>query len=451
MSEELRRDFNEKGIKKVKLGGFDVDGVLRGKHVSLEKFWSALEKGFGFCDVIFGWDVADRLYDNAKVTGWATGYPDALARIDASTFRVLPDAPDTAHFIVDFYTQDEEPHPACPRNLLKTVINRASEAGFSAKFSAEFEFWVFRETPESLHEKDFRKLDPLSPGMFGYSWLRAGQHQALVDDILDTCGAYDIEIEGLHTETGPGVWEAALRYDDVLAAADKGALFKTTLKQICARHDLSVTFMAKWNADMPGSSGHIHQSLWDAGGQINLFAAAGADNLSETGLHYLGGLVTLAPELTALYSPFVNSYKRYVPGVWAPLNSSWGIENRTCGSRVILGQSDHATRIELRQTAADINPYIAMAACLGSGLYGIANRIDPPAMTVGDATSGGDPALPLPLTLEAAVEKLRGSKAARQALGEEFVDHFIRSRDWECREYRKAVTDWELRRYFEAV
>jgi glutamine synthetase len=451
VSEELRRDFNEKGIKKVKLGGFDVDGVLRGKHVSLEKFWSALEKGFGFCDVIFGWDVADRLYDNAKVTGWATGYPDALARIDASTFRVLPDAPDTAHFIVDFYTQDEEPHPACPRNLLKTVINRASEAGFSAKFSAEFEFWVFRETPESLHEKDFRKLDPLSPGMFGYSWLRAGQHQALVDDILDTCGAYDIEIEGLHTETGPGVWEAALRYDDVLAAADKGALFKTTLKQICARHDLSVTFMAKWNADMPGSSGHIHQSLWDAGGQINLFAAAGADDLSETGLHYLGGLVTLAPELTALYSPFVNSYKRYVPGVWAPLNSSWGIENRTCGSRVILGQSDHATRIELRQTAADINPYIAMAACLGSGLYGIANRIDPPAMTVGDATSGGDPALPLPRTLEAAVEKLRGSKAARQALGEEFVDHFIRSRDWECREYRKAVTDWELRRYFEAV
>ena len=451
MSEELRRDFNEKGIKKVKLGGFDVDGVLRGKHVSLEKFWSALEKGFGFCDVIFGWDVADRLYDNAKVTGWATGYPDALARIDASTFRVLPDAPDTAHFIVDFYTQDEEPHPACPRNLLKTVINRASEAGFSAKFSAEFEFWVFRETPESLHEKDFRKLVPLSPGMFGYSWLRAGQHQALVDDILGTCEAYDIEIEGLHTETGPGVWEAALRYDDVLAAADKGALFKTTLKQICARHDLSVTFMAKWNADMPGSSGHIHQSLWDAGGQINLFAAAGSDKLSETGLHYLGGLVTLAPELTALYSPFVNSYKRYVPGVWAPLNSSWGIENRTCGSRVILGQSDHATRIELRQTAADINPYIAMAACLGSGLYGIANRIDPPAMTVGDATSGGDPALPLPLTLEAAVGKLRGSKAARQALGEEFVDHFIRSRDWECREYRKAVTDWELRRYFEAV
>jgi glutamine synthetase len=211
--------------------------------------------------------------------------------------------------------------------------------------------------------------------------------------------------------------------------------------------------MAKWNADLPGSSGHIHQSLWDAGGQINLFAAAGTDNLSETGLHYLGGLVTLAPELTALYSPFVNSFKRYVPGVWAPLNASWGIENRTCGSRVILGPSDHATRIEFRQTGADINPYIAMAACLGSGLYGIEEKIDPPAMTSGDATSEseGDPALALPLTLEAAVERLRGSKAARQALGDDFIDHFIRTRDWECREYRKAVSDWELRRYFEAV
>jgi glutamine synthetase len=451
VSEELRREFNEKGIRKVKVGGFDVDGVLRGKYISLEKFWSALDKGFGFCDVIFGWDVSDRLYDNARVTGWATGYPDALARIDPSTFRVLPDAPDTANFLVDFYTPDGAPHPACPRNLLKKVRQRAHAAGFSATFSAEFEFWVFQETPQSLHQKDFRNLEPLSPGMFGYSWLRAGQHQFLVDDILETSAEYDIEIEGLHTETGPGVWEAALRYDDVLAAADKAALFKTTLKQICARHDLAVTFMAKWNADLPGSSGHLHQSLWDAGGQINLFAAAGSDKLSKTGLHYLGGLVTLAPELTALYSPFVNSYKRYVPGVWAPLNASWGIENRTCGSRVILGPDDAATRIEFRQTAADINPYIAMAACLGSGLYGIEHEIDPPAMTSGDATSDSDPSLGLPLTLEAAVERLRESQAARAALGDDFVDHFTRTRDWECREYRKAVSDWELRRYFEAV
>ena len=244
MIEELRREFEDKGIRKVKVGGFDVDGVLRGKYISLDKFWSSVEKGFGFCDVIFGWDISDQLYDNAKVTGWDTGYPDALARIDISTFRVLPDAPDTANFIVDFYTQDGAPHPACPRNLLKHVRQRAADAGFSTVFSAEFEFWIFQETPHSLEEKGFRGLDPLSPGMFGYSWLRQSQYQVLVDDILDTCAAYDIEIEGIHTETGPGVWEAAIRCDDVLAAADKAALFKTTVKQICARHDLTVTFMA---------------------------------------------------------------------------------------------------------------------------------------------------------------------------------------------------------------
>lgn len=451
MIEELRRDFKERGIKKAKVGGFDVDGVLRGKHISVEKLWSALEKGFGFCDVIFGWDISDQLYDNVEVTGWETGYPDALARIDASTYRVLPDAPDTANFLVDFYTQDGEPHPACPRNLLKTVRQRAADAGFAAKLAAEFEFWIFRETPHSLHEKSFRGLEPLSPGMFGYSWLRESQYQVLVDDILETCADYRIDVEGIHTETGPGVWEAALRYQDVLEAADQAALFKTTVKQICARHDLSVTFMAKWNADLPGSSGHLHQSLWDAGEQINLFAAAGSDSLSETGMHYLGGLTALAPELTALYSPFVNSYKRYVPGVWAPLNASWGIENRTCAARVILGPSDHAARIEFRQTAADINPYVAMAACLGSGLHGIDKRIEPPPMSQGDATLERDPTRALPLTLDAAVERLRESKAAKHVLTEGFVDHFLRTREWECRAYRTSVSEWELRRYFEAV
>ena len=451
MSEELRREFKDRGIEKVKVGGFDVDGVLRGKYISVDKFWSALEKGFGFCDVIFGWDIADELYDNVKVTGWDTGYPDALARIDASTFRVLPDAPDTANFLVDFYTQDGQPHPACPRNLLKQIRRRAADSGFRSTFAAEFEFWVFQETPQSLHEKSFRGLDPLSPGMFGYSWVRAGQSQALVDDILETCAAYDLEVEGIHTETGPGVWEAALHYDDVLAAADKAALFKTTLKQICARHDLTVTFMAKWNADLPGSSGHLHQSLWDERGRVNLFAAAGSDSLSETGLHYLGGLLALAPELTALYSPFINSYKRYVPGVWAPLNASWGIENRTCGARVILGPTDSAARIEFRQTAADINPYVASAACLASGLHGIENEIEPPPMATGDATDAVDAGAELPLTLEDAVERLRDSTEARKLLGDGFIDHFLRTREWECRRYRTVVSEWELRRYFEAV
>ena len=459
MNKEIRKQFDSHGIKHVKVGGFDVDGVLRGKYISLDKFWSALEKGFGFCDVIFGWDIGDQLYDNATVTGWDSGYPDAQARIDESTFRVLPYTPNTAHFLIDFHLPDGTPHPACPRNLLKTINNNAKQMGYLPKFAAEFEFWVFRETPESLYEKNFRDLQPLSPGMFGYSWVREGQHHELVHDILDTFAAYDIPIEGLHTETGPGVWEACLRYDDVLPAADKAALFKTTLKQICYRHGLSVTFMAKWNMAFPGSSGHVHQSLWSADGEENAFASSGS-GLSDVGNHYLAGMLELAPELTAFYSPFINSYKRYVPGVWAPLNASWGTENRTCAARTIPGPSTSAARIEWRQTASDINPYIAIAASLASGLYGIERKTALPAETKGDATA--DASLPaLPTTLESALALLQNSKAAPEILGEAFVDHYIRTRDWECRQYKqssdeqdkhqRSVSEWELRRYFELI
>jgi glutamine synthetase len=447
---ELRERFEARGIRKIKLGGFDIDGVLRGKLISLDKFWSAAEKGMGFCDVIFGWDAADQLYDNATVTGWHSGYPDAHAKIDLSTFRVLPTEPDTACFLVDFYLADGKTvHPACPRNLFKRVVARAEAAGYRPKFSAEFEFWLFKETRDSVHAKSFHGLTALDPGMFGYSWVRAGQDSELVHDILDTMVAFGIPIEGLHTETGPGVWEAALAYCDALEAADRAALFKTTMKQLAMRHGLMVTFMAKWNAKLPGSSGHLHQSLFDSTDQTNLFL----DSSKEAGLsvlmrHYIGGLVKLAPELTALYSPFVNTYKRYVPGVWAPLTPAWGIENRTCAVRIIPGGS--GTRVEYRQTAADINPYVAMATNLAAGLWGIENAIEPPPPAQGDATSDPD-AQTLPLTLEHAVRALEESEAAKTILGEAFVDHYARTRDWEVRQYRAAVTDWELARYFEVV
>ncbi|MBX3251985.1 MAG: glutamine synthetase [Myxococcales bacterium] len=448
--EGIRAAFEERGIRKVKLGGFDIDGVLRGKLVSVEKFWSAVEKGFGFCDVVFGWDIGDQLYDNASVTGWATGYPDALAKIDLSTFRVLPYEPDTACFLVDFFGEDGKPHPACPRGLLRRVAARAESSGYRPMFSCELEFWVFRETPESLAQKRFAGLEPLSPGMFGYSWVREGQHAAFVHDVMDTMGEFGIEIEGFHTETGPGVWEAAIRYSDVLRAADDAALFKTTMKQIAFRHGLSVTFMAKWNASLPGSSGHMHQSLWDGEGEVNLFAdPKDPIGLTTLGKHYLAGLVRTAPDVTALYSPFVNSYRRYVPGMWAPLTASWGLENRTASVRVIRGPGKTAARCELRQTAADLNAHTSMATALAAGLYGIENALELPPMTRGDATA--DLSLAFPQTLDAAVEKLRASEVARELLGEPFVDHYLRTREWEVREHRKAVSDWELRRYFEAV
>jgi glutamine synthetase len=452
----LRATFVERNISKVKLGGFDVDGVLRGKYVALDKFFSALEDGFGFCDVVFGWDIADVLYDNGKVTGWATGYPDAHARIDPATFRTIPWEPATAAFLVDFVQADGSPHPACPRSLLKSVLARAHALGISATFAAEYEFFLFKETPDSLRAKNFRDLTPLSPGMFGYSWVREGQNSELCHAILDEMAAFDIPIEGLHTETGPGVYEAAIGYDEALRMADKAALFKSAMKQLCARRGLSVTFMAKWNAELPGSSGHLHQSLWGQDPAAPLrrvplfFDMSDPHRLSVLARQYLAGQLALMPELTALYSPTVNSYKRYVPGVWAPLTASWGIDNRTCAIRAIVG-GPSATRLEYRQTAADMNPYIAIATCLAAGLWGVERKAMPPPPATGDASSTAAQYALLPRTLREANAQLSQSAVARGILGEAFVDHYVRTRDWEVRQYERAVSEWELRRYFEAV
>ena len=441
-------DLKKRGFHRAKIGGFDIDGVLRGKYVSLDKLESALGKGFGFCDVIFGWDVADILYDNAKLTGWHTGYPDTLAVLDASTARPIPWEPGVVSMLADFRDSEGAPHPACPRSALKRVLAHAEKLGFSAKIGAEYEFFLFKESRDSLLAKGFQNLVPIDPGMFGYSWVRSGQDAELMRDIWDSMVASGIELEGLHTETGPGVYEAALRFDDALVMADKAALFKPLLKQIAHRHGLSVSFMAKWNASLPGCSGHLHQSLWKNG--QNAFVDPRAKRgMSKVMEHFLAGQLALMTELTAVVSPTINSYKRYVPGVWAPMVPTWGVENRTCSLRVIGPGEPHALRVEHRQPAADMNPYLAMAATLGAGLYGIEHELPLPPEAQGDAGSGG--AGRLPRSLREANALLEASSAAREVLGADFVDHYVRTRDWEVRAYEAAVTDWELKRYFEII
>ncbi len=440
------RDLEARGKKHVKIGGFDVDGILRGKYVSLEKLRSALTGGFGFCDVIFGWDCADALYGTSSVTGWERGFPDALAVLDRSTLRDVPWEPGVAAMLADFRDESGAPHPACPRSLLKTVKARAESMGYEPRFSCEFEFFLFRESADSLRDKGFASLEPLSPGMFGYSWVRSGQHRELMASILADMEAFGIDIEGLHTETGPGVYEVAIRYDDILRAADSAALFKVAMKQIAHEHGLTVTFMAKWNASLPGCGGHVHQSLWKDG--KNVFHSPDPKDLAPALRHYTGGLLSLMPELTAMVSPFVNSYKRYVPGVWAPLTASWGVENRTASVRLIGLDSAKSARIEFRQPAADLNPYLGMAMSLAAGLHGIEHGIEPRPIAHGDASSEGEP---LPRTLTEATERFAASTRARELFGARFVDHYAHTRRWETREYERAVTDWELKRYFEAV
>ncbi len=445
---EILASLERQGARHAKVGGFDIDGILRGKYVSLKKLRAALEKGFGFCDVIFGWDVADMLYDNAEVTGWHTGYPDAHAVLDASTLRSIPWEPSVAAMLCDFRDANGRPHPACPRSLLKKIVARAESMGFEPAFGAEFEFFFFRENPQTLREKNFRNLEPLDPGMFGYSWVREGQSKELMADILDGMAAFDIEVEGLHTETGPGVYEAAIAWDLALRAADKAALFKTALKEIAHRHGLAVTFMAKCSGDLPGASGHLHQSLWK-NGKNAFFDSKARHGMSRTMRQYIAGQLALMQPLTAIYSPTINSYKRYVPGLWAPMVAAWGVDNRTCAVRVVSAGDSSSLRVEYRQTAADINPYLAIAACLGAGLYGIEQGLSLQPESRGDA--GTDGPNKLPTSLGEATALLSKSRAAKAVLGAPFVDHYVRTRDFEVRSYEKAVTNWELERYFETV
>jgi glutamine synthetase len=228
------------------------------------------------------------------------------------------------------------------------------------------------------------------------------------------------------------------------------------MKQLCARRGVQVTFMAKWNADLPGCGGHLHQSIWGTDvsnptEKRNLFHDARAKSrVSDIARNYIAGQIALMPALTALYSPTINSYKRYVPGLWAPLTASWGIENRTTTIRAIPG-GPSSTRLEYRQTASDMNPYIAIAACLAAGLYGIENVLVAPPPSEGDAQGLDGKLTALPRTLKEANALLAASAEARALLGPEFVDHYVRTRDWEVRQFEKAVTEWELKRYFESV
>ncbi|WP_199749719.1 glutamine synthetase family protein [Corallococcus sp. AB038B] len=448
--DSLRRWMDEKGVRKVKVGAIDMDGILRGKYVSLEKFYSAAKSNMGFCDVVFGWDLGDELLDNTKVTGWHTGYPDTPAKVDLSTARIIPWEPDTAAFLLDFVNPDGTPFEASPRQLLQKMGQRARKLGFLPKFGAEYEFFLFKEGPQSLHEKGFKNLTPLTPGMFGYSWLRTSMNAPLVHALIDGCNAYGLNIEGFHTETGPGVFEAAIRYDTLELAADRAALFKTVVKEICAKHGVSACFMAKVDPKLPGCSGHVHQSLWNLKEEENLFHDPSQKHgMSKLMRHYIGGQVALMPELTALYWPTINSYKRSVENTWAPTTATWGLENRTCAIRVI-GDSGKSMRIEYRQLGADMNAYIGMAVSLAAGLWGIENEIEPPAPVLSNAYEAKN-TKPLPRTLKGAVALLKNSERAHEILGEGFVDHFVRTREWEVRQYERAVTSWELERYLELI
>ena len=449
--EEVIALIKEQPAQSVKFAVTDIDGVLRGKLVSKEKIMNSIQDNrISFCNVIFGWDINDACYDNTEKSGWHTGYPDANATIDLSTLRKIPWEEDKLFFLADF-ENSKELSGICPRTLLKRVVTQANELDFLPKFSNEFEWFNFDESPQSLSEKGYANPTPITPGMFGYSVLRTSQFSDYINDLFELLHQFNVPIEGLHTETGSGAYEACIKYSEALKAADHAVLFKSSVKEIAFHHEIMPSFMAKWNKELPGCGAHIHQSLWSMDGQKNLFYdAKKPERISDLLESYLAGQLHCLPYILPLYAPTVNSYKRFVEGSWAPNTKSWGIENRTTALRVI-NHDEHSMRLENRVPGADTNAYLIMAASLASGLFGIKNKLK----LKQKATSGNEYADQkselLPTNLHKATKAMKESDIAETLFGKDFTDHFIKTREWEWRQYDPQISNWELKRYFEIV
>jgi glutamine synthetase len=447
---EVDRIIAERGIEVVKAGGADMDGVYRGKRILASHFLEGCRgAGFPQCDVIFGWDIAEQLIDGLAVGSAQTGFADIVMQPDLSTFRQVPWEPTAAAVICDYADEAGRPLAVSPRQLLRRVIERAEAAGFQPRMALELEVRLFHEDQRSLRAKGYRDLEPLSPGLNCYSLHHASLDEDVVGRIRRQMIEFGVPVEGYNREHGEGMYEINIHYADALTAADHALLYKSGSKEIAAQHGVIPTFMAKYDDRLDGCSGHLHQSLWSRDGERNLFADPNAPHhVSALLRSYAAGVLATLREFMALYAPNVNSYKRFVPGSWAPTSQTWGFENRTAALRVIAGMPA-ATRIENRVPGADVNAYLAFAASLAGGLYGIERELAPPEPVAGDAYAQEAPGLPR--TLGEAIERFAGSAIAREAFGDAFVEHYATMRRREVELFSRAVTDWERQRYFEQV
>jgi glutamine synthetase len=424
----------------------DIDGVCRGKHLSGDRMAELLDHGGTIASAVFGWDIADDLYTaDVDFAGLHSALGEVGLRLDPATARRLPWDDDRWVLIGEHLTPDGSPLPQCPRQVLQRVLDQARERGYTAQVGVEYEWYVLDETERSVRDKGYRGLSTATQSITNYSPFRIDAQKAFVDDLFRWLPAVDIPIEALHTEAGPGNLEVAIRYGEALSSADRAALFKQSVREIGRRHGLLSTFMAKWSPAYGGCGQHLHQSLWQNG--ANAFHAPEQPHgISDTLRHYIAGQLHALPDLMALYAPFVNSYKRLVDGMLAPVLANWGVDDRHVALRVVPG-SARSLRLETRVPGADANPYLIIAASVAAGLYGIAHRLEPGAARVPGVA--GDRRLPR--TLAEATQRMAESALARELLGEAFVEHFVQTRRWELRRFESAVTDWELARYLELV
>lgn len=456
--EELVADVRAGRIDTVVVAMVDMQGRLMGKRVT-GRFFVEEVAGHGLhaCSYLLGCDVEMEPLPGYRLTSWDTGYHDVRLQPDLSTLRRLPWLERTALVLCDVVDDSGAPLPESPRSILRRQVDRARERGLLPMVASELEFYVFRDTYESARAKHYHDLVTYGGYIEDYHILQGTKEEWLIGTIRNALESAEVPVEFSKGEWGPGQHELNLHYTTPVEMADRHTLLKHAAKEIAALHQVAVSFMAKWRADLAGSSCHLHSSLWDLDGQHNLFWEDGAEPLGMSALfrHYLGGQIAAARQLAYFFAPYINSYKRYTAGTFAPVVLAWGHDNRTCGFRVVgRGQG---LRLENRIPGADVNPYLAFAATLAAGLWGIDHRVEPPEMFKGNAyqaersSRGGPAPHRVPGSLREAIAELEQSEIAREAFGDRVVEHYLHTARLEQDAYDRAVTCWELARNFERI
>jgi glutamine synthetase len=429
----------------------DLQGRLVGKRVTGSYWAGTMEGGFEplhACNYLLAVDSEMNVLPGYDFASWDQGYGDMAAVPDLATIREIPWLEKTALVLCDLVSEDgNEPIEVSPRRILQRQIERAAAAGYSLNFASELEFFVFRESLDEAAAKNFSNLTPNSLVIEDYHILQTTREESLIRAIRNGIDGAGVPVEFSKGEAGRGQHEINLMYAEPLEMADRHAVYKNGAKEIAAQHGRALTFMAKYSADEVGSSCHIHSSLWSADGSSSLMWDDGADDhLSPTMRGWLAGQIACGRELAWLYAPTVNSYKRYQPESWAPTALAWSVDNRTCGFRIVGHGSSF--RLESRIPGADVNPYLAYAATIAAGLYGLEQRLDPGPRFDGNAYA--DPSLErVPASLTEAIDAFSGSKVAVDAFGPAVHDHLLNTARQELAYFNRAVTDWERRRNFD--
>jgi glutamine synthetase len=437
LAQERLRLLRQRGVETVILAGADAHGIMRGKRVPIAELDRAATRGVALCDVVWALPVDEHepVQPPPDHAGYfpRPGYSDMRAVPDLETARIVPWHDRTALLLCDFVDHEGGAIPLAPRAVLRSVVERARAMGIEPIVGVELEFYVLRETPQSVLGKRPSQLVAVDERPSVYGVVAASRHEPFAGAVREMLLGHGLAVEACNPESGPGQFEINLRAAPALQAADEAFLLKSAVKEVAAAHGLLATFMAKPRSDWPGSSCHLHLSL--------------REGTPSTMRHFIGGLLEAMAELTAIFAPTPNSYRRFVPHSWAGTTATWGVDNRSAGLRAI-----GAERVEHRQAGADANPYLAVAAALAAGLDGLERECEPPPPVDGDVYATVDGAVrPLPATLAEATDLLERSALARDWLGSDVVEHYVAMRREELAAQAAAVTDWETARYLEAL